>query len=703
MYISTLSRVIPFIIAGCVISSVLLIPTATAQETCFRAAFQNEVKLFEIPTSCDNPLQMIPAPSLTATILINGQVVEDGDTVEIDFSESVSVDPSEASQEITDILRREGNVYFDDADHFQEIYEPGDYIIGVFIPPTGPGDEIIVETPELDLPGGFDFTNSGFALINFTVVEDSVEETPEPLSDLLLQFEPILYFHEDEDYFPMNLDAFVEGSGLWNGSIGVVTRGDNNGLNLDSLALPDNTEEMAIQFSSDDTGTFDLAEAKNRYDALVASGDAEATYYAYETEDSYTDDFGTEHEFFVLQYWYFYAMNNWGEQGGYNNHEGDWESVFVFLDKDSKEPEYVAFSAHHNDGDPSLDFKQYDSVRREWSKVTADGDQVSAYVALGSHANYSVVGNHSVINPLIKIYDETSDTGRMYTNDSWQQRILLQTEVDTWFTTYEGLFGADGEIIDGSAGTQGPYYSDVSGTVRFHNPIEWAGIDQTAKTTLSTPQQVFNLSKQKVKLVFDETLEAGTELSSQWYQEIIDFGSNYGELTLLPHFWDFGTSLDNDTFSVDVSLGYSEAELAELGITENNLGVYYFNEVNGLWEYVSSLVDMENNEVTFTTAHFSLYTIGVAPSVPDPAPETEEPEASSSGGSSTRTSRNSRPAAQVAGITTMSWQEILLQTYTELLQIRIDLLNETITQSEANEAFRDIIEKLSGHIESLRK
>jgi hypothetical protein len=33
----------------------------------------------------------------------------------------------------------------------------------------------------------------------------------------------------------------------------------------------------------------------------------------------------------VIQYWFFYAYNDWGtSHGGVNDHEGDWEAVFVF-------------------------------------------------------------------------------------------------------------------------------------------------------------------------------------------------------------------------------------------------------------------------------------------------------------------------------------------------------------------------------------
>ena len=96
-------------------------------------------------------------------------------------------------------------------------------------------------------------------------------------------------------------------------------------------------------------GDIDLTSAFEKYTAMVESEAATSTVYGYRMDECYTDDFEKEHCFIVLQYWYFYAMNNWGEQGGFNNHEGDWESVFVFLDKLTELPQYVAYSAHHND------------------------------------------------------------------------------------------------------------------------------------------------------------------------------------------------------------------------------------------------------------------------------------------------------------------------------------------------------------------
>jgi len=170
----------------------------------------------------------------------------------------------------------------------------------------------------------------------------------EVIDPLLEQYAPILQFHEDEMYYPMNVDAFVEASALWDTS-GTQLR-DADALSMrefDEVIEGRDTDDTYLAFSDPDTpSSIDLSVAQATYDTLVDSDAATSTVYVHKMTDGYTDSFGEEHEFIVLQYWFFYAMNNWGEQGGFNDHEGDWESVFVFLDAETKEPEYVAFSSH---------------------------------------------------------------------------------------------------------------------------------------------------------------------------------------------------------------------------------------------------------------------------------------------------------------------------------------------------------------------
>ena len=63
----------------------------------------------------------------------------------------------------------------------------------------------------------------------------------------------------------------------------------------------------------------------------------------------------------ILQYWFFYAMNDWRTiYGGVNDHEADWEKVFVYLSEDEDGevvPEWTVYSAHNERGE---------DLRRRW-------------------------------------------------------------------------------------------------------------------------------------------------------------------------------------------------------------------------------------------------------------------------------------------------------------------------------------------------
>jgi hypothetical protein len=90
----------------------------------------------------------------------------------------------------------------------------------------------------------------------------------------------------------------------------------------------------------------------------------------------------------VLQYWLFYALDDWrnslAKPAVWHMHEGDWEELSVSLDAAGK-PLEVAASQHDL------------GVTRPWSKVRLrNGTHPVVYVALGSHANYLAPGFHGV-------------------------------------------------------------------------------------------------------------------------------------------------------------------------------------------------------------------------------------------------------------------------------------------------------------------
>ncbi len=447
---------------------------------------------------------------------------------------------------------------------------------------------------------------------NWLLVPPGVPEEPE-IDPLLLQYMPVLYMHPEEDYFPMNVEAFVEGSAIWDDRDVLpdellVPAGPGNKATLEYIATTTDTSDWYIQFSGTEAKEFDLAEAKARYRSLVSSGLATTTVYVHKMEDAYIDDVGVTHEFIVLQYWYFYAMNNWQEKGGFNNHEGDWESVFIFLDKETKEPVYAAFSAHHNDGDPS-NVAQYGSVRRGWAEVYFNESKLVVYVSLGSHAKYSdlgINGVHFVPGVGGKEEDRVSSNG---TSLAPSEAIALNNTL-LWHTNFQGKWGVDSAGLFGSDGPQGPYFNNVSGTLRFHEPIKWAGIDSVSEQVAAADTEIFRFNTSEVVMKFKEVVEIGTIVSSAIYREAISFGSNLEAINFIPRYWEFETSLLNDTFEVEVTIPYDKQSLQTFGVAEEWLTAYYFNEATNTWEAVPSRVNSVNSEVTFTTTHFSRYALG---------------------------------------------------------------------------------------------
>jgi hypothetical protein len=120
--------------------------------------------------------------------------------------------------------------------------------------------------------------------------------------------------------------------------------------------------------------------AARKYNALKSEPGARAqhTYYGRVWQD-------TRHPGkIVLQYFYFYAYNDWGNQGGVNFHEGDWEAVFVYLNDDGAgafTPDYVGISQHHTG-----DARPWEEVERYVDREGRSHPVI--YPAAGSHANY---------------------------------------------------------------------------------------------------------------------------------------------------------------------------------------------------------------------------------------------------------------------------------------------------------------------------
>ncbi len=207
-------------------------------------------------------------------------------------------------------------------------------------------------------------------------------------------------------------------------------------------------------------------------------------------------------EWRVLHYAFFYVMNDWRTgYGGLNDHEGDWEQVWVFCDPVGDRPVWVAATSHDHRG-PDL--------RRRWDDpevLIRDGHPV-LHAGGGSHALYvrpghyvtridipalrwvlrwqrwmhqrilrrrgSVVGLGPVLGvPFVDVADGQGEPIII-----WDVRPLAGAP---WAEDYRGLWGADpGDPLQGERGPGGPKF-DRRGRVRdsWADPLGFVGLQGT--------------------------------------------------------------------------------------------------------------------------------------------------------------------------------------------------------------------------------
>jgi hypothetical protein len=122
---------------------------------------------------------------------------------------------------------------------------------------------------------------------------------------------------------------------------------------------------------------------------------AEQGYRAHAEPDScpYYGRVSRDRGFIALQYWFFYAMNDWRSTfAGVNDHEADWEQVTVFLPDppvSSRRPAWVAFSSHDETGDDLR--RRFDDPDLCWRDT-----HPVVFVGAGSHSGACLPGDYLV-------------------------------------------------------------------------------------------------------------------------------------------------------------------------------------------------------------------------------------------------------------------------------------------------------------------
>jgi hypothetical protein len=262
--------------------------------------------------------------------------------------------------------------------------------------------------------------------------------TPEELT-LLRRFEPVLCFNKGEQFYPMDADGYLADAALYlkrpnEAPQMLVPRGQ---LTLERLVerrqpvpgsiyylsfadpLPPR-EARRFRHTSTlkdfHTGLGRLARvgvsarlgdllfslslllrgksprglaagAATRYQALQQQAPRDCYYGRVTREDGY----------FVLQYWFFYAFNDWRSSfHGVNDHEADWEMITLYAAETAGNAAeaagniqlvWLAYASHNYAGD---------DLRRRWDDPALEriGEHPVVFIGAGSHAAYFLPGEY---------------------------------------------------------------------------------------------------------------------------------------------------------------------------------------------------------------------------------------------------------------------------------------------------------------------
>jgi hypothetical protein len=376
--------------------------------------------------------------------------------------------------------------------------------------------------------------------------------------ELLRAYEPIVRYNHGELFFPTNVEGYLQECDLLVGSSErdrevIVPVGE---LTPDRLAtaVARPGETLYLRLVQRPMAPLELARWRNRPDrqvfrapgrlarvglfarlvdaafsaslllrGTVPGGTAAAAQVKYaraRERDPRLVYYGRvvrENGWIALQYLYFYFMNDYRSTfHGANDHEADWEQVFVYLDDapTGPRPIWIAAAAHDFVGD---------ELRRRWDDPTLEkvDDHPIVYAGAGSHASYFERGEYVTEIPLPGMrgvggllealrafwreslrqpdpgdlaaslsaalsvpfvdYARGDGTAVGHGTDARWSPILIDDDTP-WVDGYRGLFGLDTyDRFGGERAPAGPKYGRT-GSVRmsWNDPLGFAGVDKVA-------------------------------------------------------------------------------------------------------------------------------------------------------------------------------------------------------------------------------
>jgi hypothetical protein len=384
---------------------------------------------------------------------------------------------------------------------------------------------------------------------------------------LLRRYEPVLRFTQGELFLPMPVESYLQRCSLWRlagpdrgwrrrpASERLCAAGDLTPARLAQFG--EQSGDLSLRFVERaldrrefrawrrDAGRARLAAGRSRLAAVgllgrlidavlrlslllrgqVPGGTAAAAEQHYRAQADpgscpYYGRVTRDRGFIALQYWFFYAMNDWRSTfGGVNDHEADWEQVTVFLADPpdlAARPAWVAFSAHDEAGDDLR--RRHDDPDLQWR-----GTHPVVFAGAGSHSGAYLPGDYLVtVEPpaLGRLLAALRHLGRLFL--PWRRGdagtafgipfidyhrgdgpaagpgearnwcpVLIDDQTP-WLHGYRGLWGLDpGDPFGGERAPAGPRY-ERDGSVRlcWSDPVGWAGLDKEIPSAAAERQAV---------------------------------------------------------------------------------------------------------------------------------------------------------------------------------------------------------------------
>ena len=269
----------------------------------------------------------------------------------------------------------------------------------------------------------------GAALLIGGVVP-SAEAAPVPIGEAVKAYAPVVHLHESDTSRPMNANDFISRSELRWDHEGRCYSDSHVARPVDARTLGTGGyrhQKKGGAFCKHGGREYNSAEKTRPKGGGVAGDDG----FFLDLDNDARGGEGTTAPVYYdyaagawITYWFFYGYNDFTARF---NHEGDWERLSVYLDRNNRAIG-VYYSAHHGG-----------------CRIGKPTGRPVAYAAKGSHANYPKPGTYT------SGQDHASDQGPAWST----QNRLARLSAQPWYG-YGGGWGEVGEFSD-TTGPLGPH------------------------------------------------------------------------------------------------------------------------------------------------------------------------------------------------------------------------------------------------------